>query len=259
MTHSPRGRRLWALLATCCAVLLLAGCDATTGSGPDKAPAKPVGQAVTTPAGSAPTADWKSLAYHAVGCSTRAEWVAEGLPADAWDDATVRTTSADVTGDGTDETLVQLVCPAAVSTRPDRVVVFDVTTARPAPLGVLGDDLFLPQASVTTEGTTVTLSGPTVAGDDPYCCPGHWGSITYAWDGDTFVVASRSEVPGTRPAATTASLSYPDLDTMAHVAIDDVAEPTGTYWVSENLEGAGYTRFRTEGGQITELASIYTP
>lgn len=286
---------------------------------------KPAAVAVPA-AGSVAPPDWKSLAYRAVGCSTRTEWVAEALPADAWDAATVRTTSVDVTGDGTDEALVQLTCPAAASTRADHVVVFDVTAARPVLLGVLGDELFLPQADVTTAGTTVTLTGPTVAGDDPYCCPGHWGTVTYAWDGGAFVVSSLDEVPGTRPAAglvdgehvgvllsaghdevsvllvdwfegadaaaacredgvpdrgtawcneyyvregeartaavpvaTTASLSYLDLDTMAAVAVDDVAELAGTYWVSANPEGAGYTRFRTENGAITELASIYTP
>ena len=90
---------------------------------------------------------------------------------------------------------MQATCPAAVSTRADHVVVLDVTTAQPTVLGVLGDDLFHPQADVTTQGSTVTLSGPTVAGDDPYCCPGHWGTVTYAWNDVAFVVRSRSEVP----------------------------------------------------------------
>ena len=40
----------------------------------------------------------------------------------------------------------------------------------------------------------------TVAGDDPYCCPGHWGTVTYDWDGRAFVVGTASEVPGTLPA-----------------------------------------------------------
>jgi hypothetical protein len=330
VTHSPRGRSLWALLAACSAALLLSGCDEGPRTAPsDKAALEKPATAVALPAaGSALPRDWKSPAYLAVGCSTRAEWVADGLPVDTWDSATVRTTSADVTGDGADETLVQLTCPAAASTRADHVVVFDVTTGSPAVLGVLGDDLFHPQADVTTAGTTVTLSGPTVAGDDPYCCPGHWGTVTYAWDGDAFAVRSRSEVPGTRPAgpgrladgehvgvllsvgdaevsvlvvdwfegaaaaaacredgvanhgtawcneyyvreggertatvpvSTTASLRYLDLDTMADVAVDEIAELAGTYWVSENPERAGYTRFRTEDGELTELASIYTP
>jgi hypothetical protein len=329
VTHPPRPRRLWALLA-CSAALLLSGCSpAEQQAAPGKAQEKPDAVAVTVPAADdAAARDWKSAAYRAVGCSTRAAWVSEGLPADAWDGAAVRTTSTDVTGDGTDEVLVQLTCPAAVSTPADHVVVFAGTGGEPTLLGVLGDDLFFPQADVTTDGATVSLSGPTVADDDPYCCPGHRGTVTYAWDGTRFVVASRSEVPGTRPVSDawpadgehvgvllsvgddvvtvlvvdffegadaaaacredgvagtgtawcteyyvrerdeeavtlpvspSASLSYLDLLTMETVAIDDVAALTGTYWVSEDPEGAGYSRFRTEAGVITELASVYTP
>ncbi|MBJ7452952.1 MAG: hypothetical protein JHC71_12850 [Blastococcus sp.] len=327
MTHSPRGRILPALVLAAGSLVLLAGCDAGTQTAPaGKA-------AVEKPAVAAPVADgsarvdWKSAAYSALGCVTRTGWVAEGLPAEAWDAQTVRTTFTDVTGDGTDEALVQATCPAAVSTRADHVVVLDVTTAPPALLGVLGEDLFHPQADVTTGGTSVTLSGPTVAGDDPYCCPGHWGTVTYAWDGAAFVVRSRSEVPGTQPAdgdelpdgehvgvllsvgddevsvlvvdflegadaltacredgvpvrdtawcneyyvrdggrtttvavSASASLRYLDLATMRDVAVDDVAALAGTYWVSADPEGAGYTRFRTVDGVITAMESIYTP
>jgi hypothetical protein len=197
VTHFPRGRTVPAVV---CSLVLLGGC----GAGSQPAPAgkaaleKPAVAAPAAAAGTAPV-DGKSTAYSALGCVTRTEWVAEGLPAETWDAQTVRTTFADVTGDGTHEALVQATCPAAASTRADHVVVLDVTSARPALLGVLGEDLFHPQADVTTEGTTVTLSGPTVAGDDPYCCPGHWGTVTYAWDGASFVVHSRSEVPGTQP------------------------------------------------------------
>jgi len=331
VTHSSRGRHLPALALAACSLVLLTGCDAGTPSAPaDKAAlAKRGTPAVAAPAaGTTTPLDWKTPAYLALGCATRADWVADGLPADAWDTATVRTTSADVTGDGTDEALVQATCPVAVSAPADHVVVFDVTTARPELLGVLGDDLFHPEATVVAEGTTVTLSGPTVAGDDPSCCPGHWGTVTYTWDGGAFGVTSRSVVPGTQPAdggeladgehvgvllsvgddevsvlvvdwfegadaaaacredgvpdrdtawcneyyvregtgrtttvpvSGSASLSYLDLGTMADVAVDDVAELAGTYWVSEDPEGAGYTRFRTEDGEITELESIYTP
>jgi hypothetical protein len=327
VTHSPRGRTLPAVVLAACSVVLLAGCDA----GPQPAPAGKA--ALEKPALAAPAADGsarldrKSAAYSALGCVTRTEWVAEGLPGEAWDAQIVRTSFADVTGDGADEALVQATCPAAVSTRADHVVVLDITGTRPTLLGVLGDDLFHPQADVTTEGTTVTLSGPTVSGDDPYCCPGHWGTVTYAWDGAAFVVRSRSEVPGTQPPAggevadgehvgvllsvgddevtvlvvdffqgadaatacredgvvnrgtawcneyyardggrtstvpvsASASLRYLDLTTMADVAVDDVAALAGTYWVSEDPEGAGYTRFRTVDGQITAMESIYTP
>lgn len=327
MTHSPRGRTLAALVLAACSVVLLAGCDAGTQPAPEgKA-------ALEKPAVAAPAADGsaqvdrKAAAYAALDCVTRTEWVAEGLPAEAWDAQTVRTTFADVTGDGIDEALVQVTCPAAVSTRADHVVVLDVTTAPPALLGVLGDDLFHPQADVTTRGTTVILSGPTVAGDDPYCCPGHWGTVTYAWDGAAFVVRARSEVPGGQPTAggeladgehvgvllsvgddevsvlvvdffegadavtacredgvpvrdtawcteyyardggrtttvpvsAAASLRYLDLGTMQDVAVDDVAALAGTYWVSADPEGAGYTRFRTVDGEITAMESIFTP
>ena len=46
---------------------------------------------------------------------------------------------------------------------------------------------------------------------------------------------------------------------MRTVPVDDVAALTGTYWVSEDPKGAGYTRFRTEDGEITALENIYTP
>lgn len=327
MTLSSRDRRLRATaVAVCSAVLLLAGCDA---AGPvDAAPATGARVPIAVPAAdSAVPLDWAAVAYRALGCVTRAEWTAEGLPAEAWDAGTVRTTFADVTGDGSDEALVQATCPAAVSTPADHVVVLNINDAKPVLLGVLGDDLFHPQADVTTGDTTVTLSGPTVAGDDPYCCPGHWGTVTYAWDGAAFVVRSRSEVPGTQPAtggeladgehvgvllsvgddavsvlvvdwfegayaaaacredgvadrdtawcneyyvrdggrtatvpvSASASLHYLDLGTMRTVPVDDVAALAGTYWVSEDPERAGYTRFRTVDGEITELESIYTP
>lgn len=327
MTLSPRSSRRTAALVACAAVLLLAGCTAEAQPG-KAAVAKPGTAPVAAPVADTTTGlDPKSAAYLAVGCASRAEWVAEGLPGDAWDAETVRTTFADVTGDGTDEALVQLSCPTPTSTLAEHVVVFDLSAARPAVLGILGDELFHPRADVTRDGTTITLSGPTVAGADPYCCPGHWGTVTYAWDGDAFVVETASEVPGTAPAgagladgdhvgvlrsvapgrvtvlvvdwfegaaaatacredgvpdsgtawcneyyvrdggertatlpvSAAASLSYLDLDTLDAVAVDDVAELAGTHWVSENPEAAGYTRFRTEDGEITALESIYTP
>lgn len=204
MTLSSRGRRLRApAVAVCSAVLLLAGCG--SGAQPDE-PARDKAateQPVAAPvADAAARVDWKAAAYAALDCTPRTEWLADGLPAAAWDDETVRTTAADVTGDGVDEILVQATCPAAASTPADHVVVFDVTGAAPDLLGVLGDELFHPRATLSLDGTTVTLSGPTVAGDDPSCCPGHRGTVSYAWDGVRFVVAARSEVPGSSPAAT---------------------------------------------------------
>lgn len=330
MTPSPRSRRLRAsAVAACSAVLLLAGCEAEPRTDAPVADKAAVEKPVAAPvADSVVRIDWKSAAYAALECTSRTEWLAEGLPAAAWDDETVRTTAADVTGDGADELLVQATCPAAVSTRADLVVVFGVGGASPQLLGVLGDDLFHPQAALSVDGTAVTLSGPTVAGDDPYCCPGHWGTVTYAWDGARFAVVSRSELPGTAPAAPDAladgehvgvllsvgrdevvvdvvewfegpaaasacredgvpveetawctqyyvrgagdggatvpvsedaALSYLDLGTMQPVTVGDVAELAGTPWVSENPDAAGYTRFRTVDGVVTELAGIYTP
>lgn len=180
-------------------MLLLTGCDAEPRSEATVPGGAGVEQPIAAPvADSGLRIDWKTAAYAALDCPTRDDWVADGLPAGAWDDETVRTSVADVTGDGADETLVQVACPAATSGRADHVVVF--TGSAPRLLGVLGDDLFLPQATVTVEGTTVTLSGPTVAGTDPVCCPAHQGTVTYAWDGARFVVTSRSEVPGPPPA-----------------------------------------------------------
>jgi hypothetical protein len=327
VTPSSRGRSVPGLVLAACSLVLLAGCDAGARPAPAGKAAFEEPAVATPAADSSARVDWKSPAYSALDCVTRTEWTAEGLPAGAWDEQTVRTAFADVTGDGIDEALVQATCPSAVSTSADHVVVLDVRTGGPALLGVLGDDLFHPQAEVTTGGTTVTLSGPTVAGDDPYCCPGHWGTVTYAWDGTAFVVRSRSEVPGTQPPARgelsdgehvgvllsvgddevsvlvvdffegadaavacredgvadrgtawcneyyvrdggrtttvpvsrSASLRYLDLGTMRTVAVDDVASLAGTYWVSEDPERAGYTRFRTVDGEITAMQSIYTP
>ncbi|WP_040337187.1 hypothetical protein [Candidatus Blastococcus massiliensis] len=336
MTPAPRVRRLRTTAvaaAALAAVVLTTGCDADAQPAlPDKGQAKTALPAVAAPAdgtaSSTGTVDWKGAAYGALDCYPREQWVADGFPAEAWDAETVQTTAVDVTGDGAGEVLVQVICPAPTSTRANHVVVFDVTTPQPRLLGVLGDDLFHPQADVTTEGTTVTLSGPTVAGDDPYCCPGHWGTVTYEWTGSRFVVASMDEVRGTRPAtaqrladgeyvgmlhsvghdrftvdlvewfegedaaaacrqdgvpndgyawcndyyvrnpdrqalglhvAGSATVSYLDLMTMETVEVDDVAELGGTYWVSTDADVAGYTRFRSDDGVVTELESIYTP
>lgn len=204
MTPSSRARSLRAsAVAVCSAVLLLAGCGAAAqpdAAARDKtATEKPVAAPV---ADSGSRVDWKAAAYAALDCTPRTAWLADGLPAAEWDDATVRTTAADVTGDGADEVLVQAACPAAASTRADHVVVFAVAGGAPELLGVLGDELFLPEATVSLDGTTVTLSGATVAGEDPYCCPGHSGTVTYAWNGVRFVVATLSEVPGPSTAAT---------------------------------------------------------
>ena len=63
----------------------------------------------------------------------------------------------------------------------------------------------------------------------------------------------------TVPVSASASLRYLDLGTMRTTTVDDVTALAGTYWVSEDPEGAGYTRFRTVDGEITAMESIYTP
>lgn len=205
MTRPRPGRRLRTVAVLALSAGLLAtGCDldAQVPLTDEPVVGRTALPAVAGPAGgTGATADWKSLAYEALDCYPREDWIADGLPADAWDAATVATTAVDVTGDDADEVLVQVTCPAPTSTLADHVVVFGLATAQPRLLGVLGDDLFLPRATVTTEGTTVTLSGPTIAGDDPYCCPGHWGTVTYSWTGTRFVVETRTEVAGTGPTS----------------------------------------------------------
>jgi hypothetical protein len=335
VTLAPRVRRTWlSAAAALCAVALVSGCDAgDQPAAPDDAREKTAVPAVAAPVDATPsyvrTTDWKAASYEVLDCYPRDQWIADGFPANAWDDETVQTTTVDVTDDGADEVLVQVTCPAPTSTRANHVVVFDVTAAQPRLLGVLGDDLFHPQADVTTDGTTVTLSGPTIAGGDAYCCPGHWGTVTYEWSGSRFVVASKDEIRGTQPPAApqrladgeyvgmlhsveddritvdlvewfegadaaaacredgvpihesawctayyvrnpdrqlvgaqvagSASVSYLDLVTMETVEVDDVTELGGTYWVSAVQDGAGYSRFRSEDGVVTELESIYTP
>ncbi len=252
MTLSSRDRRLRAsAVAVCSAVLLLAGCGA--GATPDApvrdktATEKPVAAPV---ADSGSRVDWKAAAYAALDCTSRTEWLADGLPAAAWDDETVRTTAADVTGDGADEILVQATCPAAASTRADHVVVFAVAGAAPEMLGVLGDELFHPQATLSLDGTTVTLSGPTVAGEDPYCCPGHWGTVSYAWDGVRFVVATRSEVPGSSPEGSAALADGEHVGLLLSVGVDEVDVD-----VVEWFEGdAARAACRADGVAVDESA-----
>lgn len=247
MTHSSPGRGLRAAtVAACSAVLLLTGCEADPAPGgtPGAAPT-----AVAVPAvDPAPSLDWKTLAYRALGCPTRDRWVADGLPAQDWDDGAVRTTAADVTGDGVDEALVQVTCPAAVSAPADHVVVLSSSTAEV--LAVLGDDLFHPRATLDVRGTTLTLSGPTVAGADPTCCPGHLGTVTYAWDGTGFVVRSRTEVPATAAAAGPALADGEHVGVLLSVGDDEVVVD-----VVEWFEGdAAAAACRADGVPVRETA-----
>lgn len=256
MTHSPRDRRLRAAaVAACSAVLLLAGCAADPQV--DKAAlAKPAHVPVAVPAvDPVPLPDWKEAAYRASGCLTRAGWIAEGLPAGSWDDETVRTSTADVTGDGTAETLVQVVCPAPASSRPEHVVVFGTTGSSPVVLGLLGDDLFHQQAALAVDGPRITLSGPTVAGGDPTCCPTHWGTVTYVWDGARFVVESLVEVPGTSPARPVAPADGEHVGRLLSVGRGEV-----TVDVVEWFEGdAARAACREDGvtGHETAWCTVY--
>ena len=146
--------------------------------------------------------DWKALAYEAAGCASRTAWVADGLPAQGWDELTVAASRADLTGDGTDEVLVVTACPSAVSEPGESVVVFDVARGEPTGLAVLGEGIAFHGAAVTTAGGTVTVAGPATAGDDPTCCPGHWATVSYRWTGSTFTLAERLSVRTTHPVIT---------------------------------------------------------
>lgn len=182
---------------------LLAGCmDLATAQESPAVPAAP--SLVTAPAAptgptTQPIADWKTLAYRAAGCLSRDDWLKLGVGTADWDDATVQTRTADVTGDGAPEVLVQLTCPTPTSSQPDQVVVFTGTAAGPTVIGVLHGDVSFRGATVTTDGTTITLSGPSVAGGDPRCCPAHWATASYRWSDGEFTLADRLEALTTRP------------------------------------------------------------
>ncbi|MGY1743838.1 MULTISPECIES: hypothetical protein [unclassified Blastococcus] len=174
--------------------LLLAGGAALAGCATG-------GTATEAPGHAAPdvSPDWKALSYAAAGCATRAEWVADGLPAAGWDDAAVPTSTADVTGDGTADVLALVACPSAASEPGQGLVVFDVSRGEPAALGVLGEGIAFQGAKVSPGDRTLTLAGPAAAGADPTCCPGHWASVTYTWTGSAFVLADRLGVLTSRP------------------------------------------------------------
>jgi hypothetical protein len=145
--------------------------------------------------------DWKALAHAAAGCASRTEWIADGLPAAGWDEPTVATSRADLTGDGTDEVLVLAACPSAVSEPGQDVVVFDVSRGEPAALDVLGEGIPFFDATLTPDGRTLTVAGRAAAADDPTCCPGHWASVTYDWTGTAFRLDEQLTVRTTQPVA----------------------------------------------------------
>jgi hypothetical protein len=193
---SRRALRLPALVLAGGAVL--GGC-ATGGTGQADAPQVSL--------------DWKALAYGAAGCASRDEWVADGLPGASWDELTVATSSADVTGDGTAEVLAVTACPSAASEPGQGVVVFDVSRGEPATLGVLGEGIAFQGATVATADRSLTVSGPSAFGDDPTCCPAHWAAVTYDWTGSSFVLAEQVAVPTARP------VTAADLPDGQHVGV----------------------------------------
>jgi hypothetical protein len=239
---SRRALRLPALLLAGGAVL--GGC-ATGGAGKPDVPEL--------------TLDWKALSYGAADCASRAEWVADGLPGQSWDESTVATSRADVTGDGTSEVFVVVACPSGVSEPGESIAVFDVSRGEPAVLGVLGEGIPFQGATVSTKGKAVSVAGLAPEDADPTCCPGHWATVTYDWTGSGFALAEQVTVLTTRPVvagdladgehvgllrAVTADTAYVDLvewfegaDAAAACAADGVQdngwEQCGAYHVRD--------------------------
>ena len=125
-----------------------------------------------------------------------------------------------------------------------------VAGGAPELLAVLGDELFLPEATVSLDGTRVTLSGPTVAGEDPFCCPGHRGTVTYAWDGARFVVATRSEVPDPSPAVSTALADGEHVGLLLSVGADEVVVDVVEWFEADAARAA----CRADGVPVDESA-----
>jgi hypothetical protein len=189
--------RLAASCLTGCA--LLAACAGPGTGTPTRAAVVSVAPASVAPASAAPASvapasvDWKAVAYPAAGCMSRSEWLALGVGAQDWDAAQVHVQTAELTGDGTPEVVVQLACPWPTGGSPDVVVVFTPDGSKL--LGRLGENLWFQGATVTTDGGRVTIAGPTVAGEDPLCCPAHHGQMTYRWNGARFVADEVVQTP----------------------------------------------------------------
>jgi hypothetical protein len=189
--------RLAASCLTGCA--LLAACAGPGTGTPTRAAVASVAPASAAPASVAPASaapasvDWKAVAYPAAGCMSRSEWLALGVGAQDWDAAQVHVQTAELTGDGTPEVVVQLACPWPTGGSPDVVVVFTPDGSKL--LGRLGENLWFQGATVTTDGGRVTIAGPTVAGEDPLCCPAHHGQMTYRWNGARFVADEVVQTP----------------------------------------------------------------
>lgn len=148
--------------------------------------------------------DWKTLSYPHAGCIPREEW--DG-PVDEWDAQQVSVAARDLTGDGQPEAVVQLSCPASTSAWPDIVQVWDVLSRTPRHMLTI-DDLYFRGAKwqLGTDGS-ITVKGPTIAGFDALCCPGHWGEVRYARTDSGFVLEELTEFMAPTDGLTTDTLS----------------------------------------------------
>lgn len=168
--------------------------------------------------------DWKPAAYEAAGCLSRDAWLADGYASvETWDAMPVETQVHDVTGDGEPDALVLVQCPQPTSVGSAGVVVFDGADADHPALGVVGGELFFQGPELTVAGTTITLSGPTVSGDDAYCCAGHWGVVESRWADGRFVPVSTVEARTTQP------ISSEGLEDGTHVAAVRAVAPGRVY------------------------------
>jgi hypothetical protein len=167
--------------------------------------------------------DWKPAAYEAADCVSRDEWMTDGWGPEGWDSYPFGTTIVDVTGDDVPDVLAVGSCPAPTSTRPVSVVLFDGADEAHPVLAVVHPELFFPAPELTIDGEVLTVSGPTIAGNDAYCCPEHWGSIDYTWMGDRFAAGRDVELFTSQPFSTAA------LDDGAHVGIIEAVVPGRVY------------------------------
>ena len=246
--RATTGRRWTAAAAVLLSCAALSACDADgsgqwqagvreAAAGPSVAPlaADPTDDAPATPVDDVPAQlagyDWQTPAYDAAGCYSREDWLADGGWLEDWE-TTLEPVFADVTGDRSPEALVALTCPVMTSSRSTVVVVFDTAGAAPRVLQLLGDGHGLRGLELTTGPRTVTLSGPSVSGSDPNCCPGHVGSVTYQWTGGSFVVTEEWQ------ALTSQPLVAGGLDDGTHVVVvRAVAEDLAMVDLVEWFEG----------------------
>jgi hypothetical protein len=219
--HPVRAAVVAAALLACA---LLAGCgqsmEGTAAAAEPTASAPPAVPELSQ-------AEWKSLAYGPAGCESRESWVSQGLAASAWDDWPIVIHAGDLTGDGRAEVVAQLVCPHPASTPAQVLVAFEFSEETPELLAVLRSDLYFPDSEVTVHEGSLVLDGQTIAEDDPYCCPGHWGHVEYEWTGGAFVVTEQVQALTTQAWA---DVRLPDGEhtgiiravTEDHVYIDQV-------------------------------------